>query len=177
MIDDDVQNVQSEMMEALSEQVDAALVEEAASNAIKERRRSSLVRMNGVELPERTRVWDKFGNPSMVPTAQLMHHLTKPRADSPGERAFFQKRPNIPEKVPTGIVCEFCEETRDSSKPPREFSTRFRKDAHQRAYHEQEWEGARHEEELNSRRLRPEDVRAAFMGLTAAEKKALLGSA
>lgn len=75
---------------------------------VKQGKVSSMVRYNGKELPERTRVFDKFGNPSEVPTAQLAHHLSKPRADSPGERAFFARPPVGKEQGYIEETCEWC---------------------------------------------------------------------
>lgn len=69
----------------------------------REVKQNSMVRNGGTALPERFMAFDKYGIDSMLPTAQLTYHLGKPRADSPGERAFH---------VHTGVVtretCSIC---------------------------------------------------------------------
>lgn len=73
----------------------------------KARRNSSMVHRNGVTLPERTPVYDRNGMVSMVPTAQLLHHLSKRTIG--GERAFYASPPNgaAPPK-PIDDTCEWC---------------------------------------------------------------------
>lgn len=73
----------------------------------KARRNSSMVHRNGVELPERTPVYDKDGMVSYVPTAQLLHHLSKRTIG--GEKAFYAVPPKgAKPKEPIEDTCEWC---------------------------------------------------------------------
>lgn len=78
---------------------------------------NSLVRNGKTALPERFAAFDKYGNMSMLPTAQMGRMLSKERADSPGERAFHTHTKGMtretcsicPEpKQPIEALCPFC---------------------------------------------------------------------
>ena len=98
----------ADLLEDMAKRAEAGAVEGTVEGIpIKKAQTSSMVKYNGVELPSRTPVYDKFGEISLVPTASLAYHLSKPRADSPGERAFFSRPPGakrtyIPE------TCDWC---------------------------------------------------------------------
>lgn len=67
----------------------------------------SMVHRNGVDLPERTPVYDRDGGISYVPTAQLGHHLNKRNVN--GEKAFHAKRqPWMKKAEPIDQTCEWC---------------------------------------------------------------------
>jgi hypothetical protein len=77
--------------------------------SLKRTKTRSMVHMNGVELPERTRVYDRWGMSSEVPTAQLRYHLSKPAADGSG-RAFFRRPPEgVGVRTPIDETCFWCE--------------------------------------------------------------------
>lgn len=78
---------------------------------------NSMVRAGKVPLPERFPAFDKFGNLSMLPTAQMGYMLGKERADAPGERAFHthtrgMTRETCPicpaERKPIEALCPWC---------------------------------------------------------------------
>jgi hypothetical protein len=83
----------------------------------REVKQNSMVRNGKTELPERFAAFDKFGNLSMLPTAQMGKMLSKERADSPGERAFHTHTRGMTrdtcticpaEKTPIEALCPFC---------------------------------------------------------------------
>jgi len=77
---------------------------EIADGAIhREVKNNSLVRAGKVALPERFAAFDKYGNISMLPTAQMGRMLSKERADSPGERAFHTHSRGM-----TRETCSIC---------------------------------------------------------------------
>lgn len=99
---------------------------------IKHKKGRSMVHLNGVELPDRTLVYDKNGNPSAVPTAQLAYHLSKKTIG--GERAFYPKPPAnavIPQAVIVG--CERC------GNPNKRFFSEDDFEAHWQDKHPREW--------------------------------------
>ncbi len=68
---------------------------------------SSMVRMGGVALPERVKVFDRRGEPSLVPTVQLGHHLSK--TDNTGNRVFFPRPPaGVEPPKPIDKTCPIC---------------------------------------------------------------------
>ena len=81
------------------------------------KKQRSMVHNGNTALPERFEAYDKFGNQRMLPTAQMARMLSKPRADSPNERAFHTHPRGMtrstcqicPEpRTPIEQVCEFC---------------------------------------------------------------------
>jgi hypothetical protein len=83
----------------------------------REVKQHSMVKNGKVELPERFPAFDKFGNLSMLPTAQMGKMLSKERADAPGERAFHTHTRGMTrdtcsicpaEKQPIEALCPFC---------------------------------------------------------------------
>ena len=122
---------QAEVLQGLMAQADAAgyrdqsLPEgtllgetELQGQQVKWRKPKSMVRTGNTPLPERFAAFDKFGHVSMLPTAQMGRMLSKPRADSPGERAFHTHTGGVttetckicPDKMPAAIdaTCDFC---------------------------------------------------------------------
>lgn len=122
-----------------------AVVGEVEGMAVRQRRNSSMVRYNGVELPERTPVYDRAGRLSMVPTAQLLHHLTKN-----GGAFTVNPPPGVePEKYIEG-TCQWCvERSLEQNGPERVVRKRFRTEtarrAHYRSYHPDEYAEEREE--------------------------------
>lgn len=107
---------------------------------------NSMVRNGKTPLPERFAAWDKFGNLSMLPTAQMGRMLAKERADSPGERAFHVHTGNTtretcricPEpKQPIEALCNHCTGVR-SVKPT--FFSEEQLIAHKRVAHTLEYQ-------------------------------------
>lgn len=107
---------------------------------------NSMVRNGKTPLPERFAAFDKFGNLSMLPTAQMGRMLAKDRADAPGERAFHvhtggktRKTCGIcpPAMTPIDMLCEFCTGVR-SQKPT--FFTEEQLISHQRVAHSLEYQ-------------------------------------
>lgn len=97
------------ILDGLAERpMEGAEIGDVGGMKIKASKQRSMVRYNGRDLPERTRVYDKFGNPSEIPTAQLVYMLNKKRADAPGERAFFRQPPPGSEQVYIEDTCEWC---------------------------------------------------------------------
>lgn len=83
----------------------------------REVKQSSMVRSGKVALPERFMAFDKFGNVSMLPTAQMHYHLGKHRPDSPGELTYHTHRAGVTretcsicpaEKQPIDALCDYC---------------------------------------------------------------------
>lgn len=96
------------LLEDMAKRVEAGAVEGTVDGIpIKKAHTSSMVKYNGIELPARTPVYDRDGEISLVPTASLSYHLSKQRADSPGERAFFSRPPKAKrEYIPE--TCAWC---------------------------------------------------------------------
>jgi hypothetical protein len=83
----------ADLLEDIAKRAEAGAVEGMVDNIpIKKAQTSSMVKYNGIELPARTPVYDRDGEISLVPTAALAYHLSKQRADSPGERASVHRR-------------------------------------------------------------------------------------
>lgn len=111
----------------------------------REVKQNSMVRAGKVALPERFMAFDKFGNFSMLPTAQMGRMLAKERADSPGERAFHTHSGNTtretcaicpPELKPIeGLRCNFCTGARAVRDT---FTSEEQYLSHKRAMHERE---------------------------------------
>lgn len=155
----DASNVNSleefiEMQEALASNVDfranvapgTALGEENLGEGSKVRwkKSNSMVSMGGQPLPERTPVYDTRTNVvSMVPTAQLLHHLRKRRPD--GSRVFSSRPdPNIPMPKPIDDTCLVCLPLRGGK--PRNFYNKFDLIAHYEISHPREWRVLQDEE-------------------------------
>lgn len=105
---------------------------------VKASKMRSMVRYGDRELPARTRVYDKFGMPSDVPTAQLAAFLSKPRADSPGERAFFSKPPQGVARTPIDETCEWC--AKRAGRNVKVFYDLDDYETHCEMFHPREWE-------------------------------------
>ena len=96
------------MESARRESDDAPMIAQQQGFEMK-RKRSSMVHFAGQPLPERVTVFDKLGNPSQVPLAQLGYHLGK-RNKRTGERKFFRSPPKDAPPKPEIIdqTCEIC---------------------------------------------------------------------
>ena len=107
---------------------------------------SSMVRAGKVPLPERFDAYDKFGNHSSLPTAMMSKMLSKPRADSPTERAFHTHTGGVTRAtcricpVPTEPFAETCEWClkRTAGAVRKRFDDEDAKDRHERAFHPDE---------------------------------------
>lgn len=136
----------------------------------KARRNSSMVHRNGIELPERTPVYDKNGMVSMVPTAQLMHHLSKRTIG--GEKAFYASPPrgaNPP--VPIEDTCEWCLK-RGTRKKFYEIDDL---ENHCEAYHPQEYARKLRREAAQGKELDTVGIIRLVSMLTPEQRQALLG--
>lgn len=124
------------------------------------------------ELPERIKVYNKLGEPSMVPTASISYHLNK--KDPQGNKVFFRKPPMgvaVPEPDPT-LTCEPCQK-RDIHK---RFFNEIDWEAHWDTYHPREWAiRQRQEQRAREDRLAADTLRNALQSMTPAERKALIG--
>jgi hypothetical protein len=114
---------------------------------VKWKKPRSMVRAGATPLPERFEAFDKFGNSSMLPTAQLGRMLSKPRADSPGERAFHTHTSGKTRelcsicptpKQPIDETCEFCLE-RTAGSVRKVFYSESSVYAHKNAFHHDEF--------------------------------------
>ena len=119
-----------------------------AGEQVRWKKQKSMVHAGAVPLPERFEAFDKFGHNSMLPTAQMSRMLSKPRADSPGERAFHthtrgttrQSCSICPEpKSPIEQTCEFCLE-RTAGAVTKVFYRENDVYSHKRGFHPQEFE-------------------------------------
>lgn len=118
----------------------------AAGEMVRFKKPSSMVRAGKTPLPERFAAYDKFGNLSMLPTAMMTAMLSKPRADSPNERAFHthsrgitrdtcQICPKATEAYPE--TCEWCLKSSGGLVRKR-FEDEDAKERHERAFHPDE---------------------------------------
>lgn len=74
---------------------------------LKRTRSSSMVHMAGRPLPERVKVFDARGMPSLVPTVQVGYHLSK--TDRAGNRVFFARPPaGVEPPEPIDETCPIC---------------------------------------------------------------------
>ena len=98
------------------------------------RRNRSMVRLGDRELPERVKVWDRYGRPSLVPTVAIHYHLNK--KDRNGNRVFFARLPEgIEEPVPIDETCEICL----PKGIHKRFFNEYDLDGHYEYYHPREW--------------------------------------
>lgn len=135
----------------------------------------SMVRYNGVELPARTRVYDKFGMPSDVPTAQLAAMLAKKRADSPGERAFFSKPPAGVERKPIDETCEWC--AKRAGRAVKVFYDLDDYETHCEMFHPREWERKLRRESQADSVTSVAGILKLLSGLSQEQRAALVGEA
>ncbi len=137
---------------------------------VKQSKMRSMVHMNGIDLPERTRVYDRRGFPSDVPTAQLAYHLSKKTAG--GERAFFSKPPGV--AMPTFIeqTCEWCEKR--AGKRVKNFYDMDDWEAHCEYLHPREWASKLRKETQASNVSSVEGILKLLSGLTPEQREALV---
>lgn len=90
---------------------------ELPGQMVKWKKPKSMVRSGNTPLPERFEAYDRDGNVSMLPTAQMGRMLSKPRADDPRARAFHTHSRGLtretcqvcpPPKEPIEQTCEVC---------------------------------------------------------------------
>lgn len=183
-LDEIPQEVVSEVQQVLSE-LDAAsrgakegeALGEVDVQGMKVRRRktSSMVHMGGRALPERVKVFDRRGEPSLVPTVQLGYHLSK--TDNAGNRVFFSRPPaGVEPPKPIDKTCPICLERGVRKK----FYSRYAHRQHMVILHPLEFEMIREEEKEAAareglvdqlRRMTPEE-KQELAALFAVEKVA-----
>ena len=97
----------------------------------------TLVSLNGVPLPGRTRVYDTIsGVTSDVPTAQLAYQLSKRRQD--GSRVYsLRLPPGIVMPTPIEDTCQICYKARGNKH--RNFYSEEQLINHMQAFHERGW--------------------------------------
>lgn len=174
MADDDVT---FEILDALEEAGEIGELEAQVRESIREEGSRPIKLPDGKTVAERVKVYDRFGNPSMVPTASAAYHLMK--KDPQGNRVFFRRPPagaKQPEPIPD-LKCEVCEK-RDIHKV---FYEEIDWEAHWDTYHPREW-AARQRREEREHQAAASTVTAgavldALKAMTPAERKALLGGA
>lgn len=106
LLDELTQKSVSQMQRDPSVPAGTVLEEYEVDGAVhREVKQNSMVRSGKVALPERFAAFDKYGNLSMLPTAQMGRMLAKERADAPGERAFHTHSGNT-----TRETCAICPE-------------------------------------------------------------------
>lgn len=141
---------------------------ELKGQQVKWRKQKSMVRSGNTPLPERFAAFDKFGMLSMLPTAQMSPMLTKPRADSPGERAFHtHTRGMTRESCPTcptpraaiTETCEFCM-ARTGGKVKKVFYSEADAYSHKKHLHPDELENLQRTLEREERRAQVEAQQA-----------------
>ena len=159
----------AELMEEMAQRPQAGeVVGEVGGMKVKQTKNKSLVTYNGVELPERTRVFDKNGVPSLVPTAQLAYHLSKKTID--GERAFYSKVPaGVTPPVPIDEKCEWC------SNKNRKFFSEWDLEIHQQYLHPLEYASKQRKEDRASRSASVQDILKLVASLTPEQRQALIG--
>ena len=141
---------------------------------IKASKSRSMVHRNGVDLPPRTRVYDRRGFPSDVPTAQLGYHLGKKSVE--GERVFFSKPPagvKIPE--PIDVDCEWC--TRRAGKSVKKFYAMDDYEAHCELLHPREWASKQRREDRAGNVASVGDILKILGTMTPEQRKSLIGEA
>lgn len=164
----------TEMLEALAERAkDGATLGEVEGIGITKSKERSMVTYGGVELPPRTRVYDRHGNPSDVPTAQLFYHLNKPAADGSG-RAFF-KDPPKGQRVPIDETCQWCEKR--AGRRVKVFYDIDDYEAHCELFHPREWASKQRREDRASSVASVGDIIKILAGLSDEQKAALIGGA
>lgn len=152
----------SEVLQQVLEEQERIVTEEGG---FRELPRKSLVRHGDTELPERVQVWDRFGKPSMVPTAALAYHLNK--KDRDGNRVFFSKRPaGVPEETFIEETCKLCLKRGVRKRFPTKYDHR----GHMESYHPRELAVDREEKQEQQQAA---GIFGALAGMTD-EQKALL---
>lgn len=125
----------------------------------------SMVRAGKVPLPERFTAWDRDGNPSELPTAQMSYMLQKKRADAPSERAFHTHTRGMTrescticpaEKPRIATLCQWCTGAR--GRVPT-FTSEDQIITHQKRYHPEEFEAYERAVEREERRAELEAQR------------------
>lgn len=114
----------------------------------RELKQNSMVRMGKTPLPERFEVWDVYGRPSLVPTAQMTRMLQKVNAERPNARAFHTHRGGV-----TRETCGVCPQTSESfagtcawcfertgGNVQKRFDSQDAQEAHYRAFHYEQWQ-------------------------------------
>lgn len=173
--DVDLEGIPNEVSQLLDAAVTRAQAGEVIGSAdgvqFRQGKTRTMVNYKGVELPERTRVYDKFGMPSDVPTAQLTRMLSKPRADAPGERAFFPRPPAGKEIVYIPETCEWCLK----GGVRKRFMDMDDLENHCEMLHPREYGRKIRREDNNRRGASVDDVLQVLSMLTPEQKQALLG--
>lgn len=140
---------------------------------MRHRKNSSMVHRNGVELPERTKVYDALGRPSLVPTAQLQYHLSKRTIG--GERAFYSRPPQgVPEQEFIEDTCEWCLK-RTAGKVRKRFEDIDAMEAHFEAFHPREYANKLRREERDNKAMDATTILRLISGLTPEQREALIG--
>lgn len=140
---------------------------------LKHRKNSTMVHRNGVELPERTKVYDMYGRSSLVPTAQLQYHLSKRHID--GSRAFYAKPPNgLAEDRHIDETCEWCLK-RTGGAVRKKFEDLDAMEAHFEAFHPREYAAKLRREERENKAMDATTILKLLSGLTPEQREALIG--
>lgn len=140
---------------------------------VKRTKTRTMVHMNGRELPERTRVYDRWGNPSDVPTAQLRHHLSKPAADGSG-RAFYSRPPEgVQARVPIEETCTWCEKR--AGRRVKVFYDYDDLERHCEDLHPREWASKLRKEGQAASVNGVEGILKLLSGLTPEQRESLIG--
>lgn len=172
------ESVASEMADLLNEAEEGAraregdVLGEANGIPITMPKKRTMVHRNGVELPERTKVYDKRGYPSWVPTAQLGYHLNKRTPD--GERAFYSRPPaGVTPPEPIDAECKWC--TKRAGRKTKVFFDIDDYENHCENLHPSEWARKLRREEMEVRKgPGVEDVLKLVASLTPEQKASLL---
>lgn len=114
-----------------------------AGEQVKWKKPSSMVKAGNTSLPERFEAYDRDGNVSSLPTAQMSRMLSKTRADDQSVRAFHTHTRGMTRetcricpdpKTPIAQTCEFCKE-RANGRVVKVFYKESDLLAHERYYH------------------------------------------
>lgn len=110
---------------------------------IKRTKTSSMVHMAGRSLPERVKVFDRKGLPSLVSTVQVGYHLSK--TDNVGNRVFFARPPTgVKPPEPIDETCPICLENNGVRK---KFFSRYAHRQHMVILHPLEFEMIKEEKQ------------------------------
>lgn len=120
---------------------------ELQGQQVRWKKQKSMVRAGATPLPERFEAFDRAGNSSMLPTAQMGRMLSKMRSDAPSERAFHthtrgMTRESCPicpaPRTPIAESCDFCFE-RTGGKLAKKFYSESEAYAHKTRLHPEEF--------------------------------------
>jgi hypothetical protein len=164
----------TELLEGMATRAqEGDIIGEAGDIKVKAAKQKSLVSYNGVELPARTRVYDRFGVPSDVPTAQLGYHLGKRQPD--GQRAFFARPPaGATRAEPIDQNCEWCDR-RAGRVGVKKFYHLDDYEAHCEFLHPREWASKMRRESKGDAIANVSDIIKLLAALTPEQKAALVG--